>query len=386
MLFQSDNYLRPEVIYGSWPPVTSIKLGGRTVQSDRAVSVKIKLLNPEEDQLYWCAKKQHCDRVNLGIFHRDFGDVEVAYSFSSPQTHIFLSGYSIHFETFENLSFSSYNATIRVRPEHVFQPENFLNRHHSEYDKINHLSSLTQERLTDCNRPYLKALMESGQGSPQDFGGSLRKTLVASHLNALRRKEDTIIPSPKSLHQQKKFPLYSCQIPLIREGLSNRETLDYQYTSQHFNDCERDFNFHEEFNIGMGITSKSSPVSTPPVFPPLRPYEFPEMVYSATSIQGGIHPTQILKLVKQRQDLTQHKISEKERRNLAATCCPSDVSDTDTGGYDDQKSDEHFPSKHFKKKSTREHRLRKARSLIMMLCIWMYILSLSSGRYSQSLC
>lgn len=94
--------MRPEVIYGSWPPVTTIRLGGRTLESDVAVPVKIKLLEPEEDQKFWICKEQHESRINLGDFHRDFGDVEVAYSSTFPRTHV----------TFLDIQYISRNSKI----------------------------------------------------------------------------------------------------------------------------------------------------------------------------------------------------------------------------------------------------------------------------------
>lgn len=118
-----DAYLRPQVNYLNFPPTTEITIGGRIIEIPNQVSVKCRLLDPDEDRLLWNKKVQHKHRVNLGDHHRDFGDVEVSYSHTTPRTHIWFAGYAIHVETAEILSVLSYNATLRISPDDILPPE-----------------------------------------------------------------------------------------------------------------------------------------------------------------------------------------------------------------------------------------------------------------------
>lgn len=224
----ADEYLSPEVLYGSWPPLTTIKLGGRILQVDRAVSVKLTLLEPREDYRFWLTRRQHSERVNLGQYHRDFSDVEVAYSFSSPQTHIWFTGYSIHFEAFENLSIASYNATVHIRPEHLLPGGGTVTTPLSERGTMQHST-----KLSNC-----------------------------------RKTSQSAAPCAR--------PMYTVQVPSSNGGA----VPEYTYIAQHLNDCEREIKIRDQYSVGVGIASLSSPVSLPPNLPPPDTFAVPGYVHS----------------------------------------------------------------------------------------------------------
>lgn len=176
--------------------------------------------------------------------------------------------------------------------------------------------------------------MEGAERSPQrtmNENCSTRDMLVGSYLSNMRRGDDPVFRPVYSSQQKGYFPLYNCQVPVIREGLGGRETVDYQYTAQHFNDCEGDIKLHEEFNVGVGTTAKSSPVSVPPVFPPLRPYELPELVFSTSNsrTRKGHHVTEVLRLKKHRHHTPQ--LTDGSREGWTPTSRPSD---SDSGSQD----------------------------------------------------
>eukprot|EP00917_Polyrhabdina_sp_WS-2016_P000898 GHVP01001876.1.p1 GENE.GHVP01001876.1~~GHVP01001876.1.p1 ORF type:complete len:277 (-),score=36.53 GHVP01001876.1:2076-2906(-) len=202
-----DGYLNPEVIYGDFPSRTHIKIGGRTVDIDRPVVVYIQLLEQNEDKKYWCQKAQHRRKINLGDHHHDFGDCEAAFSFSTPQTHLWIAGYMIHFECFENLSVSSYNATITISPEQVLP----VDKH----------GRLIVEEL-----PYEGPIVQV--------------------------------------------------VPFERDGLRKRIT-DFVPSGIHYNDCCRDFVFHDVNSAQVQITKASEPTAHPP-FAPLPATHQPPIV------------------------------------------------------------------------------------------------------------
>lgn len=72
-------------------------------------------MDPSEDPLFWINRQQHQYRVNLGDFHRDFGDIEVAYSHETPSTHIWFAGYTIHVEQAVSMKMMSFNATSKEK-------------------------------------------------------------------------------------------------------------------------------------------------------------------------------------------------------------------------------------------------------------------------------
>lgn len=311
------------MIYGSWPPVTSIKLGGRTIQADRAVSVKIRLLEFHEDKTFWCSKSQHSHRVNLGLFHRDFADTEVAYSFSSPQTHVFISGYSIHFEAFENLAFSSYNATVRARPEHVLG-----------------------DRVLYGTEDLSEAMLEFESSQSACSPRVTRSSDVAGKRASILKERPKVT---RRMSKHKEGFIYSSQVPVVSEDPRGFEIVEYQYTASYLNDCERDISSHQDVSIGVGITSTASPVSVPPRFPPLQPYELKEAVVSTDQYRHAsvpvvrskgktkIPPFRVSQAPRIRNGISR-LISEKVYGVGGRLCRPSDK--VFNGGDEDDQSDQ----------------------------------------------
>ncbi|KAH0479000.1 MAG: uncharacterized protein KVP18_001977 [Porospora cf. gigantea A] len=270
-----DEYLSPSVLYGNYPPTTTIKLGGRTLEMDRLVTVKIRLLEESEDRRFWCNKKQHSERLNCGDFHRDFGDAEVAYSFSSPQTHVWFAGYSIHCDHFENLSFHSHNTSIRVRPEHLIpralapMPSTHPNlavttkAQRVRQDRMQGRKSGKRQHATDflTQPPRIQPLYS--EPSPNDKG-----------------VYGMVIDNGYS------YPMYSAMVPKAAETYKGLR-FEYEYTPEHLNDCERPIWKRDEFNVGANISQISQPVSVPPVYPPLMPYEHPNLVWSS-NVEGPL--------------------------------------------------------------------------------------------------
>eukprot|EP01056_Protomagalhaensia_sp_Gyna25_P001320 Protomagalhaensia_sp_Gyna_25__1319@NODE_1662_length_1650_cov_56_957790_g1360_i0_p1_GENE_NODE_1662_length_1650_cov_56_957790_g1360_i0NODE_1662_length_1650_cov_56_957790_g1360_i0_p1_ORF_typecomplete_len520_score69_26ACPS/PF01648_20/0_073PIR/PF00399_19/0_61KAR9/PF08580_10/3_4_NODE_1662_length_1650_cov_56_957790_g1360_i0511610 len=241
-----DTYLSPEVRYTAFPPTTSVKLGGRFIEIDRAVAVKIRLLEEEEDYYFWCHKKQHSQRICCGEYHKDFGDVEVGYSFSSPQTHIWFAGYAVHTEAFENLHITSYNATVRVTPEHIIP-------------KALDGGALRQ---AISNREAAERLAD---GSP--------KTLPLSGLSPSRSLFEMVVEEGAD------FPVYTAAVP-VRKHTHKGYVTELVPTAEFINDCEREIVRRDQWDVGAAVSQISDPVSSPPTFPPVRPFENSSLFWS----------------------------------------------------------------------------------------------------------
>eukprot|EP01071_Lankesteria_metandrocarpae_P003187 Lankesteria_metandrocarpae@DN2814_c0_g1_i2.p1 len=233
-----DKYLSPEVTYTAFPKSTTIKIGGRYVQADRAVGVKIRLLEPDEDHDHWTCKKQHQERINLGEFHLDFSDVEVSYSFTSPQTHMWFCGYSIHMDCLESLTFTSYNVTVTVLPEHILP-----------FDMVP--SALKKEG-------------EKGSRVEVTSDGKYYKRMEID-----RTKAKTL----KSQKVDEVLPFYSCAVPKIVDTLGDRFRVEYVHTPQHLNDCDRKIRRIDAYDGTVGVSQYSHPSSHPPIHPPVNHHE-----------------------------------------------------------------------------------------------------------------
>ncbi|EZG55112.1 hypothetical protein GNI_117860 [Gregarina niphandrodes] len=223
-----DAYLSPSVLYTSFPPSTKLTIGSRQLEIDRAVPVKVRLLEEDEDYHFWCKKKQHSQRINCGEYHKDFGDVEVGYSFSSPQTHIWFAGYAIHTECFENLYLSSHCASLRITPEHVIPP---------------------------------------GHNGPAPGQFSLRDLPITKSLFQMVVEEGA------------DFPIYATAVPK-RVETSHGYITEMVPTAEFVNDCERDIIKREAYDVGVGISHASDPTQYPPTFPPVKPFEHPSLFWS----------------------------------------------------------------------------------------------------------
>lgn len=222
-LLQNDEYLSPEVKYSAFPPTTSVKIGGRYLEVDRAVPLKVRLLEEDEDFHFWCKKRQHSQRINCGEFHKDFGDVEIGYSFSSPQTHIWFSGYAIHAECFENIFLSSHNASIRITPEHILP------------DKLQ-MQSMGELVLT---RSLFEMVIEEGADLP------IYTAAIPKRIETYKGYIETLVP-----------------------------------TAEFINDCERDIIKREAFDAGAAVAQLSDPVSFPPTYPPVKPFDHAGLFWS----------------------------------------------------------------------------------------------------------
>lgn len=240
IIVQPDGYLDPEVRYCSFPPSTLIKLGGRDLEIDRAVGVKIRLLEPDEDRGYWCNKKQHSRRINCGEYHKDFGDVEIGYSFSSPQTHIWFAGYAIHSNCFENIAISSFNSTIRITPEHI----------------------MPRQLLSDL-APFTVANEQS----------ETSKIFTMNDLKPTRSLFEMVIEEGAD------FPIYTAAVPK-RVDTSRGPVTELLPTAEFVNDCERDIIIRNAWDTGAPVSQISYPVSLPPTYPPVRPFEHQALFWS----------------------------------------------------------------------------------------------------------
>jgi hypothetical protein len=79
----------------------------------KALTVKIYIKNAKRVSYLPDSFHATC----LKSLHKDFADISVAYSDSSPKTHISLQNYSIHFISAEILFLASYNAIVHIKPE-----------------------------------------------------------------------------------------------------------------------------------------------------------------------------------------------------------------------------------------------------------------------------
>ncbi|XP_053991227.1 uncharacterized protein LOC128883171 [Hylaeus volcanicus] len=123
----NDGYLNPEIIFTADPHLTTIKLGGRQILIQKALTVKIYVKNAK--QFSHLPDSFHA--TSLKRFHNDFADTSVAYSDSLPRTHISIQNYSIHFISAEILFFASYNAIIHIKPKFEEFRDNAVSLHGS---------------------------------------------------------------------------------------------------------------------------------------------------------------------------------------------------------------------------------------------------------------
>lgn len=204
-----------------------------TGDTDRLECTRCRLLEEHEDYDFWCKKKQHSQRINCGEFHRDFGDVELGYSFSSPRTHIWFAGYAIHADCLENCFFSSHNANIHVTPEHVLPPG--------------------------------AAAALSPEGKPQ--------VLLPPSKAAAKTLIEMVIQEGADL------PVYAAAVPVRRETYKGYVT-ELVPTAEFVNDCERQILKRDAWDVGAAVSQVSDPVSFPPTFPPPAPFQYPSLFWS----------------------------------------------------------------------------------------------------------
>lgn len=75
------------------------------------------------------------------------------------------------------------------------------------------------------------------------------------------------------------FPIYTCAIPK-RVSTHKGYTTELQPSAEFVNDCERQIIKREARDVGAAVAQISHPVSFPPTFPPLRPFENANLFWS----------------------------------------------------------------------------------------------------------
>lgn len=146
------------------------------------------------------------------------------------------AGYAIHADCFENLFFSSHNATVRVTPEHVIAKE------------------MQAEDL----------LVGTGE---------LKNKVALNDLKITRSLFEMVVEEGAD------FPIYTAAVPKRVETYKGYVT-ELVPTAEFVNDCEREIIRRDAWDVGAAVAQVSDPVSFPPTFPPVKPFEHSALFWS----------------------------------------------------------------------------------------------------------